>query len=564
MTPNECLSYWLIEELVAQGITQFCISPGSRSTPLTVAAARHPQANTQIFLDERAAAYFALGWARATDQAAVLICTSGTAGANYYPAIIEASVEHLPLLAITADRPPELQQTGANQTVDQNRLFGSHTRWFYDPGCPDQTLQESTVKSWAAQAVLRSTYPDPGPVHLNIPFREPFLSNEQPTLPKVSSPDFQLSIPSQKLAKEDLHLLRTILQADRGLVTLGELPVRAHHAVGNFLEKLNWPVFADTTSGFRFGHLTQRIDLADQLLLQDHWRKAEPEVWIHLGNQFVSKRWLQWWQDCNSTRKIVITNHPERQIPSQRSHWRLQMDWEALDEILSSTEANPSRTQWLEQWKLGSQALEEQAEQWWDKTERFGEVSIVRELVRQIPTKHALFIGNSLPIREVDMLSATRNTPLRVAANRGASGIDGQIATACGWAMGHRQPTTILLGDLSAMHDLNSLLLIRESQVPMTLIILNNDGGGIFSMLPISTQKDVFERFFGTPHGCEFLKVAAMFDLPYFQPKNLKQLQKSFHEAWHSNKSSLIEVKTDREQTAAQLLAWQDHVKNQA
>ncbi|MEC8544259.1 MAG: 2-succinyl-5-enolpyruvyl-6-hydroxy-3-cyclohexene-1-carboxylic-acid synthase, partial [SAR324 cluster bacterium] len=320
MTPNECLSYWLIEELVAQGITQFCISPGSRSTPLTVAAARHPQANTKIFLDERAAAYFALGWARSTDQAAVLICTSGTAGANYYPAIIEASVEHLPLLAITADRPPELQQTGANQTVDQNRLFGSHTRWFYDPGCPDQTLQESTVKSWAAQAVLRSAYPDPGPVHLNIPFREPFLSNEQPNLPKVSSPDFQLSIPRQKLAKGNLQALRQTLKADRGLVTLGELPVRAHHSVRNFLEKLNWPVFADTTSGFRFGHLTQRIDLADQLLLQDHWRKAEPEVWIHLGNQYVSKRWLQWWQDRNSTRKIVITNHSDRQDPSQCPH----------------------------------------------------------------------------------------------------------------------------------------------------------------------------------------------------------------------------------------------------
>ena len=562
MTPNEYLSYWLIEELVAQGITQFCISPGSRSSPLTVAAARHPRANTQIFLDERAAAYFALGWARATDQAAALICTSGTAGANYYPAIIEASVEHMPLLAITADRPPELQQTGANQTVDQNRLFGSHTRWFYDPGCPDQTLQESTVKSWAAQAVLRSIYPDAGPVHLNIPFREPFLSNEQLSLPKVISPNFQLGVPRQKLAAEDLQALRQILRADHGLVTIGELSVRAQTPVENFLEKLNWPVFADTTSGFRFGNLNQRIDLADQLLLQDHWRKAEPEIWIHLGNQFVSKRWLRWWQDCNSTRKIIITNHPERQDPSQRSHWRLQLDWEELEEILSSTEASPSRTQWLEQWKLGSQALEEQAAQWWDLTERFGEVSIVRELVRQIPTEYALFVGNSLPIREVDMLSANRNTPLRVAANRGASGIDGQIATACGWAMGHRQPTTILLGDLSSMHDLNSLLLIRESPVPMTLIILNNDGGGIFSMLPIYKQKDVFESFFGTPHGCEFSKVAAMFDIPCFQPENLEQLCKSYQEAWHSKKSSLIEVKTGREQTAAQLLAWQEHVKN--
>ncbi|MBT7204115.1 MAG: 2-succinyl-5-enolpyruvyl-6-hydroxy-3-cyclohexene-1-carboxylic-acid synthase [Deltaproteobacteria bacterium] len=564
MTPNECLSYWLVEELVAQGISQFCISPGSRSTPLTVAAARHPKANTKIFLDERAAAYFALGWSRATDQAAALICTSGTAGANYYPAIIEASIEHLPLLAITADRPPELQQTGANQTVEQNQLFGSHTRWFYDPGCPDQTLQESTVKSWAAQAVLRSAYPDPGPVHLNIPFREPFLADEQSSLLKVTSPNFQLGIPRQSLAKEDLQALRPILKTDRGLVTVGELPFRAQLSVGNFLEKLNWPVFADTTSGFRFGNLSQRIDLADQLLLQDQWRKAVPEVWIHLGNQCVSKRWLQWWQDCKSTHKIVLTNHSNRQDPSQRPHWRLQLDWEALDEILSSTEVSSSRTQWLEQWKQGSQALEEQAARWWDKTERFGEVSIVRELVCQIPIEHALFVGNSLPIREVDMLSTTRNTPLRIAANRGASGIDGQIATACGWAMGHRQPTTILLGDLSAMHDLNSLLLIRESTVPMTLIILNNDGGGIFSMLPIYKQKDVFESFFGTPHGCEFSKVAAMFDIPCFQPENLEQLCKSYQEAWHSKKSSLIEVKTGREQTAAQLLAWQEHVKNHA
>ena len=297
-------------------------------------------------------------------------------------------------------------------------------------------------------------------------------------------------------------------------------------------------------------------------MLQDHWRKAEPEVWIHLGNQYVSKRWLQWWQDSNSTRKIVITNHSDRQDPSQCPHWRLQLDWEELEEILPLTVASPSRTQWLEQWKLGSQALEEQMAQWWDQTERFGEVSIVRELIRQMPIENALFVGNSLPIREVDMLSTTRNAPLRVAANRGASGIDGQIATACGWAMGHRQPTTILLGDLSAIHDLNSLLLFRESPVPMTLVILNNDGGGIFSLLPISKQKDLFERFFGTPHGCEFSKVAAMFDLPYFQPENLEQLQKSFQEAWRSNKPSLIEVKTDREQTAAHLLAWQDHVKN--
>ena len=241
--------------------------------------------------------------------------------------------------------------------------------------------------------------------------------------------------------------------------------------MGIFLEKLKWPVFADTTSGFRFGHLTQRIDLADQLLLQDHWRKAEPEVWIHLGNQYVSKRWLQWWQDCNSTRKIVITNHSDRQDPSQCPHWRLQLDWEELEEILSSTEANPSRTQWLEQWKLGSQALEEQMTQWWDQTERFGEVSIVQELIRQMPIEHALFVGNSLPIREVDMFSVNRKTPSRIAANRGASGIDGQIATAFGWAMGHRQPTTILMGDLSAIHDLNSLLLFRESPVLMTLII---------------------------------------------------------------------------------------------
>ena len=355
-------------------------------------------------------------------------------------------------------------------------------------------------------------------------------------------------------------MIRQTLQADRGLVTLGSSQFVL--TTRGFLEKLNWPVFADTTSGFRFGHLTQRIDLADQLLLQDHWRKAEPEVWIHLGNQYVSKRWLQWWQDCNSTRKIVITNHSDRQDPSQCPHWRLQLDWEELGN--SSPHGSKSVTNSVARTMEAGFPSIGRADGTMVGSNREVRRSIYRSGADSSNAHRTCpFCGNSLPIREVDMLSTTRNTPLRVAANRGASGIDGQIATACGWAMGHRQPTTILLGDLSAIHDLNSLLLFRESPVPMTLIILNNDGGGFFNAT-ISKQKDVFERFFGTPHGCEFSKVAAMFDLPYFQPENLEQLQKSFQEAWRSNKSSLIEVKTDREQTAAHLLAWQDHVKNHA
>lgn len=561
MTPNERWCHWIIQELVAQGVRQFCISPGSRSTPLTVAAARHPRAQCQVFLDERAAAYFALGWARAQDVPAALICTSGTAAANYFPAVIEASVEHLPLLVLSADRPPELQQSGANQTIDQTRLFGSHVRWFHDPGCPVDGTSTGTVQSWVAHAFWRSQHPDPGPVHLNLPFREPFLDGASAVKVEDRPASFRKTTPAQRLLKPVCDELVELLSSPRGWVTVGTLPISAHQPVQAFLEQLGWPVHTDLTSGLRFGPLSHRIDLADQLLIQERWQKTVPGVWLHLGNQMVSKRMSHWWASCTRTTKLMLTDHTERQDPHHQPHWQLSVDWSELSELKPAHNDTPQRKNWRDLWLSASLQLEAKADEWWNQHGTWSEASLVRELIRMLSAEQGIFVGNSLPIRELDMLAPRREQPLAVAANRGASGIDGLLATACGWAQGRQAPTTVILGDLSLLHDLNSLLLLRDSHIPMLLIVLNNNGGGIFSMLPVVQQRDVFERFFGTPHGCGFAEVAQMFNLSYAQPTNLKEFQQACRDAWARPNSTLLEVQTERTQTASLLQRWQQHLQ---
>jgi 2-succinyl-5-enolpyruvyl-6-hydroxy-3-cyclohexene-1-carboxylate synthase len=559
---NERWSAWLIEELVAQGVALFCISPGSRSTPLTVSAARHPTALAKIFHDERAAAYFALGFARATGAPAALICTSGTAAANYFPAVIEANVEHLPLLVLSADRPPELQHSGANQTIEQTQLFGAHVRWFHDPGCPREDAQAAEVKSWAAQAVHRTLVPDAGPVHLNLPFREPFLSSSASLPPVLGAPHVQLSRPVLQMDEQTRRKLEELLQSPCGVITVGGIPAKAVEPLRRALSRIGWPVFADIASGLRFGELSCRITLADQALLHAEIRqKWHPTVWLHIGNSLVSKRYLQWWETCEQACKVVLTPHTERQDPVHRPQWRVQAHYEAWAETIETRAPSADRRAWLEQWQGASQQLEQHAQAWWDQTDELRETSVVRALVEQTPEGRGLFVGNSLPVREIDMLAPARDSRLDVAANRGASGIDGLLATACGWAEGRQAAVTAVLGDVSTLHDLNSLLLMRNSAVPIVLVVFNNDGGGIFQWLPISQQNDVFEGYFATPHGCQFEKCAEMFSLAYFSPKTLSEFREMYAKACMSGTSSLIEVATDRQKTFLQQQEWQALVR---
>ena len=609
---------WLVEELVRNDCTTFCISPGSRSTPLTLAIARHPQAQSHLGIDERGAAYFALGHARATGHPAVFICTSGTAVANALPAVIEASVEHLPLLVLSADRPPELQDTGANQTIDQTRLFGSHVRWFFDPGCPGPEFPPEALLSMVDQAVHRARHPVPGPVHLNLPFREPFFpaekasdsSSVEPTAPDAwqatSQPWVRHGLPHR--APDDTAIAellqdgpkrkaadsssdnfvrpepvkgneiglrqaqperksRTLPDLKRGILSVGRIPRKARQPVQELAQRLGWPLFADITSGLRLGSCENRITHFDQLLL-DGLPSAtwQPDVIWHLGFPPTSKRWLNFWEQTPAEQMVWIADHPERHDSAHRFRLRVEADLSLFCKTMTATlpDSHPD-SGWLEQW----QHADAQVAQLLDP--HFGspttdpipsELHVAHWLSQQVAPGHALFLGNSLPVRLVDFYGSGEGPGIPVVANRGASGIDGLISSALGYAQGTRRPVTLLIGDLSLLHDLNSLAGLGQANYPVIVIVLNNHGGGIFSFLPVAQQGEVFERFFGTPHDLEFRHAATLFGLDYEAPDSLQSLGCAYQAAVARNRSALIEVVTDRKANVREQQHWQEQLRH--
>ena len=559
----------IIEELIRCGLKLFCISPGSRSTPLTVAAARHPEVEINLIYDERAAAYYALGYSRGSETPGVLICTSGTAAANYLPAIVEASVEQIPMIVLTADRPPELQQTGANQSINQNQLFGSHVRWFFDPGCPGPEFPASTLFSCIDQAVHLSRYPLPGPVHLNLPFREPFL------LPKnlkpeeiIEDPDLQswkaekkpwISHPLPKISA-DAKLLENFAKnlPEQGILSIGRIPPASISTVKKLANDLAWPVFTDIASGLRLGpEFPNRISYYDQLLIDSDFLKSHPpQKVIHLGFAPTSKRWLGEMEKLPADTLVWIKEGPSRLDPTNR--FRSVFETSVVDfcsEMISKIKKR-KKSEWTIHCLDQSKKIEKLMEHFVTSHPLFSEMKLVRTLTNIIPESHALFLGNSLPVREVDFYGSGNGSEVKVGLNRGASGIDGLVASSAGYSKGLNQPLTLLLGDLSLLHDLNSLKLISESPKPIVLIVLNNHGGGIFSFLPISEHKDIFETYFSTPHSLEFKDAAKMFELPYFHPETPEEFESIYLKQASADKSCIIEVNTLKEDNIRVQKEW--------
>ena len=557
---NTLWGEWIIEELIRCGLKLFCISPGSRSTPLTVAAARHTEADINLIYDERAAAYYALGYSRGSGTPGVLICTSGTAAANYLPAIVEASVEQIPMIVLTADRPPELQQTGANQSINQNQLFGSHVRWFFDPGCPGPELPASTLFSCIDQAVHLARYPHPGPVHLNLPFREPFLlpKNQKPE-EFIHDPDLQswktekktwINHPLPKISA-DAKLLENFAKnlPEQGILSIGRIPPASISTVKKFANHLAWPVFADIASGFRLGpEFPNRVTYYDQLLIDsDYLKSYPPQKVIHLGFAPTSKRWLGEMEKLPADTLVWIKEGSSRLDPTNRFRSVFETSVEDFCSEMISKLKKRKKSKWTIHWLDQSNKIEKLMEQFVTNHPLFSEMKLVRTLTNIIPESHALFLGNSLPVREVDFYGSGNGSEVKVGLNRGASGIDGLVASSAGYSKGLNQPLTLLLGDLSLLHDLNSLKLISESPKPIVLIVLNNHGGGIFSFLPISEHKDIFETYFSTPHSLEFKDAAKMFKLPYFHPESPEEFESIYLKQTSADKSCIIEVSTLKE-----------------
>jgi 2-succinyl-5-enolpyruvyl-6-hydroxy-3-cyclohexene-1-carboxylate synthase len=549
----------LVEELVRNGVDAFFVAPGSRSTPLTVAAARHPEARTVLHVDERGNAFAALGCGRATQTPAAWITTSGTAVANGLPAVVEASVDGVPLLLLTADRPPELRDTGANQTIDQVKIFGDYVRWQVDVPPPSDKIDPAYVLTTANQAVHRTTRTPAGPVHVNCMFRKPLEPVEAEESLSVSAsvtawaagtdPYTQYPTPvSTPPGPEAQALAESLGGTEKGLVVAGRLDsAAAADATQRLASHLGWPLVPDITSRCRRGGgQAGRVPFADLVLTSAAFREAHaPEAVLQVGGRFASKRLRLFLRDCAPQTWAVARPSPSRIDPDHRVTHHIEADVPAFaDALIARLDDGGGATDWRRAWMTASDRAGAVVQTHADETDTLTEPLTATLLSDACPTDHALVAASSMPVRDLNRHGAVEGAAGPTYANRGASGIDGTVATAAGVATGRGGPVTLLIGDLALWHDLNGLALLQDR--PVVVVVVNNDGGGIFHFLPIREHDD-FDPYFTTPHGRTFEDAAATFGLPYHRPETPSAFRAAYDQACQSGGSVLIEVQTDRE-----------------
>lgn len=534
----------LIDGLVSAGLAHAVISPGSRSTPLALACDRHPAVTTHVVLDERSAAFFALGLAKATGCPVAVVGTSGSAPANWFPAVIEANYGAVPLILLSADRPPELRECGANQTVEQTRLFGEHVRFAFDLGAAEASpLALRHVAQRARQAADKSRWPLPGPVHLNVPLREPLVPSTLPEFdftPAGAAPACPQLVPPNK----EIARLAGELSGRPGVIVCGAAAYSETFpaAVAALAARLNCPLLADPLSNLRFGgHDRSRILTRYDAFLrnQDFSATHRPEWVLRFGALPVSKSLQQYLAAQDAARHILVEPHGRWPDPLHLTTDLLHADAAALCKALAS------------------EALSAPSPAWWADFARQEdraaccepppvEAEIVRMLLEHLPAGATLFSGNSMPIRDLDSFSGSAGKTLRIVANRGASGIDGNVSTALGVAAGAQGKVVALLGDLTCCHDSGGLLAARGLDV--TLVVLNNGGGGIFGYLPQAGLPD-FERLWLTPAELDFGRMAALYGLAFQRVAQAQDFEAAMAQALAVPGPNLIEVAIDREES---------------
>jgi 2-succinyl-5-enolpyruvyl-6-hydroxy-3-cyclohexene-1-carboxylate synthase len=543
----------LIQELFALGVSYFCLSPGSRSTPLALSLHAHPRAKTFVHFDERAMAFHALGYAKASKQPVAIIVTSATATGNLLPAIMEAHESAIPLLILTADRPEELQECGANQTTNQISMFQNYVRWQCALPVPTPTHSLDYLKTTLAHAVAKATYPHPGPVHLNCPFREPF-SLSYSIQPAVTVAKTQL-IPVRLYLEESSlqHLSNALQHAKQGLILLGYEALHTHNdlsAVCMLAEQLGWPILCDVLSQARSHPLSiPHYDLAwEMIAAQGESSAFYPDCVLHFGGAFVSKHVLTFLKNAHPATYIHCLPYPKRQDPMHLITHRVSTTPHQLCSQLSSTLSTCIQNTYFLQWKNLSRSIQRSLHEIFSEPTELSEAQLSYLLASYDLSRYALFLPSSMPIRNcTQFFYPQTQAPHTIYGNRGLSGIDGNIATAVGIAEAIQSPMLTLLGDQAFLHDLTSLHQLKKLKHPMIILVINNDGGTIFSFLPIYTQKEICQQYFINPHGMTFACVAELFELPYHFCNCLEEVKLSLECALSSSQHHLIEVKTDLE-----------------
>ncbi|HEY6564327.1 MAG TPA: 2-succinyl-5-enolpyruvyl-6-hydroxy-3-cyclohexene-1-carboxylic-acid synthase, partial [Pirellulaceae bacterium] len=561
--PGDLNSSWsqrVISTLVADGVRDFFLAPGSRSTPLVLALNRVAGVRLHTHFDERGLAFACLGFGRGAGRPAVFLCTSGTAVANAFPAVIEARLEHVPMLLLTADRPPELRETGANQTIRQPAIFGDYPVWSMDVPCPDPHISQRFITSTFRHAVECAAT---GPVHLNCMFREPFVLPESLSYPASEAREFP---PARfRVATRTAPQKPVCLAGGATLVIAGRCLPHESDAAEEFCARTGAVLLHDLGSpgrGLPF----------EPALISD--RVPRPRTVIHIGGRLVSSRWWRFLAahppDCH----VHISRHGDRLNPEHAEITRIAADVGPTLAECSLAAPCPAEFQraWLDiqrqTWQMARTTILSSPE--------ITEPAIAITVCDLLPAHHALFVGNSMPIRDFDLWGALvrhdkhgtppaadlasgweqepneqddagRQRGPSIVANRGASGIDGNLATACGYAWGSGRSTTAVVGDLALLHDLNSLALLRQGGPPLQVVVLNNDGGGIFHFLPVADQVAEFEQLFVMPHGLpDFRAAAELFGLRYKSATSMTEFRQAYSQALASDRSTLLEVRTNR------------------
>ncbi|MFI6901306.1 2-succinyl-5-enolpyruvyl-6-hydroxy-3-cyclohexene-1-carboxylic-acid synthase [Nonomuraea sp. NPDC050394] len=533
MNPATALASVLVDELVRCGLTDVVLAPGSRSAPLALALHAESRVRLHVRIDERSASFLALGLAKRSERPVALLCSSGTAAANFHPAVIEAGESGVPLLVLTADRPPELRGTGANQTIDQIKLYGSAVRWFAEVGVPeDRPGQVAYWRSLACRAYQRTLGPaDPGPVHLNLSFREPLIPDGDTSW--CESLDGDVNGPWVRARVAPPPVALHIPPTRRGVLVVGDgaANVRRYIAAAGMA---GWPVLSEPNGGGRYGD--HAISTYHFLLGTPEFADAhQPDVVVTLGRPGLSRPLLTWLKRAQE--HIVVAPDLARWPDPTRSATQVA---QAVEIPVASGDDT-----WLHSWRGADLAARAAIDELLDAS-GLSEPRLARDLVDALPNGALLFSGSSMPIRDLDQAMRPRRG-IRVLSSRGASGIDGLVSSAMGAALGHNGPSFALLGDLSFLHDQNGLILgPREPRPDLCLVVVNNDGGGIFSLLPQAAVRDPFERVFGTPHGVDLGYVAAATGTPYTLVSDISELGK----ALRGEGLRVVEVRSERESNA--------------
>lgn len=568
MTPPNRTTLWaetLVNELSAAGVEAASLTPGSRSTPLTIAFANHPDIEVFSHLDERSSAFFALGRARRTGDVTALVCTSGTAAANYHPAVMEADEGRVPLLALTADRPPALQDSGANQTAYQTDLYGDAVRWqrtLPEPEPDARTLRSLRVT--AGRAVAEAEGVPAGPVHLDVPFRKPlepvevpgdvsedFLADSPLAVDGRDGPFVETTTGHRELSAPDVDALAgAIDNAERTLVVAGPEgpPTPAADAVTEFVDATNAPVLADPLSGLRFGS-----QVADRPICggYDSYLDAagdwpEPDLVLRFGASPTSKVLREYLRDLDA-RQVLVDPASEWREATFTATDLVAADSTALLESLADTVSKPSADSWRNRfaaaekqyWELVGDAFDDQ----------FQEGTVLYEVASELPDSSTLFVSNSMPVRDLDRFGCPQSKSVSVLGNRGVSGIDGIISTALGAGSATKDSLVLVTGDLAYYHDMNGLLAVKRSNVDATIVLINNDGGGIFHQLPIESFDPPFTGQFKTPHGLDFGPTGDLYGFDYHRVDGRARFQDQFSESVRNGETSVIEVQTDAEES---------------